>query len=138
MINKKDVIRMKVPYPSVSGGLALNPHMYICKTALGTMHEFIKCQTLKPYMLINNVMLHYWDEQPDINRNPFKKVTRIDCDKLFVTNTVKYDLKLRTHSRPDVCKELYDRVIRELEADGYKKIRIDEDKLSKLNPLITK
>lgn len=138
MISEKDVIRMKVPYPSVNGGLALNSHMYICKTVSGSLREFIKCQTLKPYMLLNNVMLHYCDEQPDINRNPFKKVTRIDCDKLFTTNSVKYDLRLKTDLRPDVCEELYDDIIKELETDGYKSIKINESELLRLNSLITK
>lgn len=73
-----------------------------------------------------------------INRNPFNKTTRIDCDKLFVTESVKYDLRLRTDSRPDVCKELYDNVIKELEIDGYKRIKINESELLKLNSLITK
>lgn len=138
MINKKDVIRMKVPYPSVSSKLALNSHMYICKTVSGSLREFVKCQTLKPYMLINDVILHYCDEQPDINRNPFKKTTRIDCDKLFVTNSVKFDLKLRTDSRPDICKELYDDIIKELKIDVHKRIKINENELLKLNSLITK
>lgn len=129
---------MKVPYPSVSSKLALTSHMYICKTVSGPLREFVKCQTLKPYMLINDIISHYCDEQPDINRNPFNKTTRIDCDELFVTESVKYDLRLRTDSRPDVCKELYDNVIKELEIDGYKRIKINESELLKLNLLITK
>lgn len=64
MISKKDVIRMRVPYPSVSDQLALTPHMYICKKSQNPEYKFIKCQTLKPYMLINNIMQHYCDEAP--------------------------------------------------------------------------
>ena len=66
-------------------------------------------------MLINGTMNHYCDEQPDITRNPFKRMTRIDCDKLFSTNTVKYDLGLRKDSRTDICQSLYDEVVKELE-----------------------
>ena len=128
---------MKVPYPSVSDKLALSSHMYICKTANGTLREFVKCQTLKPYMLINGTMKHYCDEQPNITRNPFKRTTRIDCDKLFQTNTVKYDLGLRTDSRSDVCQSLYDEVVKELEIDGYNNITINEAELKSINPLIT-
>lgn len=137
MIKEKDVVRMKVPYPSVSDKLALSSHMYICKTVNGTLREFVKCQTLKPYMLINGTMKNYCDEQPDIKRNPFKRTTRIDCDKLFQTNTVKYDLGLRTDSRSDVCQSLYDEVVKELEKDGYNNITINETELKNLNPLIT-
>lgn len=61
MINEKNVIIMKIPYPMINGGLALKPHMYICKKSQSTNHEFIKCQTLKPYMLTSNIMQHYWD-----------------------------------------------------------------------------
>ena len=137
MINEKDVVRMKIPYPSVSDKLALSSHMYICKTVNNTLREFVKCQTLKPYMLINETMKHYCDEQPDITRNPFKRTTRIDCDKLFNTNTVKYDLGLRTDSRKDICQSLYNEVVKELESDGYKNININETELKTLNPLIT-
>lgn len=137
MINEKDVVRMKIPYPSVSNKLALSSHMYICKTVNNTLREFVKCQTLKPYMLINGTMKHYCDEQPDITRNPFKRTTRIDCDKLFSTNTVKYDLGLRTDSRTDICQSLYNEVVKELEADGYKNININETELKSLNPLVT-
>ena len=62
MIKEKDAVRMKVPYPSVSDKLALSSHMYICKTVNGTLREFVKCQTLKPYMLMNGTMKHYCDE----------------------------------------------------------------------------
>lgn len=137
MIKEKDVVRMKIPYPSVSDKLALSSHMYICKTVNTTLREFVKCQTLKPYMLINGTMKHYCDEQPDIMRNPFKRTTRIDCDKLFRTNTVKYDLGLRTDSRTDICQPLYNEIVKELEADGYKNININEAELKSLNPLIT-
>lgn len=137
MIKEKDVVRMKVPYPSVNDRLALSSHMYICKTAHSTLREFVKCQTLKPYMLFQGTMSHYCDEQPDISRNPFKHTTRIDCDKLFVTNTVKYDLRLRTDSRTDICQSLYDKVVKELDEDGYVKISMNETELKGLNPYIT-
>lgn len=138
MIREKDVVRMKVPYPAVDAQLALSAHMYICKTAEFSVREFVKCQTLKPYMLTNGTMRHYCDEQPDIKRNPFKRPTRIDCDKLFITNNVRFPLGLRTDSRPDVCQELYDTVIKELETDGHEEININKDELLGINSLITK
>ena len=42
LINTKDVIRMKIPYPSIGSGLAVKSHMYICKTADSPHHEFIR------------------------------------------------------------------------------------------------
>ncbi len=136
MIKEKDVVRMRIPYPSIAGGLAQMAHMYICNTADCPVHEFIKCQTLKPYMIVKGTMKHYLDEEPDISRNPFQRTTRIDCDKLFTTETVDYDNKLRTPSRPDICQELYDSVTEELLNDGYNQVHINEDELLQLNLLI--
>lgn len=127
---------MKVPYPSVSDQLALAPHMYICKKSQIPEYKFVKCQTLKPYMLINNTMRHYCDEEPDLTRNPFQRTTRIDCDKIFVTNSVEYNIGMRTTTRPDICDDLFSDVISELNADGYNVINVNETELKGLNPLI--
>lgn len=136
MINVRDVVRMKVPYPSISDGMALASHMYICHKHMGIDYEYIKCQTLKPYMLTHNPMKHYQDEQPDISRNPFKHTTRIDCDKLFLTTTVHYADQLRTTSRPDVCEDLFRAVQVELLKDGYSQIYVNEADLKNLNRFI--
>lgn len=137
LINTKDVIRMKIPYPSIGSGLAVKSHMYICKTAYSPHHEFIKCQTLKPSMIGSNLIKHFCDELPDISRNPFQHATRIDCDKLFITNNVQYDAQLRTTTRPDVCEKLFSDVLSELAADGYIQNFLNEQQLQLLNPLIT-
>lgn len=127
---------MKIPYPNMNGNLAFKPHMYICKKSDAPLHEFIKCQTLKPYMLNSNIIKHYYDEDPDLSRNPFRHTTRIDCDKLFQTLSVMYNPRLKTGSRPDVCDELFRNLLKELEADGFETININEDELRQLNPLI--
>lgn len=128
---------MRVPYPSISDGMALNSHMYICRTAGADCYEFIKCQTLKPYMLMNNPMIHYWDEKPDITRNPFSRTTRVDCDKTFKTYNVAYDDALKTTSRPDVSDDVFNSVETELQADGYDEIDVLENDLKSLNSLIS-
>lgn len=138
MINTKDVIRMRVPYPSISDKLAVNLHMYICKQADMPAYEFIKCQTLKPYMLSKEVFRHYVDEEADTSRNPFQKTTRIDCDKTFTTKNVLYDDCLKTITRPDICQELFDDVIEELNTDGYRIVDVNEEELAGINPLIVK
>lgn len=138
MINKRDVICMKIPYPDIGSGLALKPHLYICKNVCDNSYEYIKCQTLKPAMLIHSPTRHFVDEPADISRNPFQRTTRIDCDKIFTTTSVQYDDRLKTSLRPDICQELYDSVLMELSADGYVKVAIDEDKLTHINSLITK
>lgn len=138
MINERNVIRMRVPYPSISSDLAVQAHMYICRTSAHPKYAFVKCQTLKPYMLVNNPIKHFIDEKPDSTRNPFSRTTRIDCDKLFSTEKVNYSDALLTSSRCDICQELHDNIVTELEADGWADVPIDnETELIKLNPLIT-
>ena len=138
LIKEKDVIRMKVPFPNISAGLALQAHMYICGKEDLPRYGFIKCQTLKPQMLGSGTFKHYIDEPADPARNPFSRTSRIDCDKFFETTSVEYDEKLKTTSRPDVCDELYDCVKRELVMDGYMTIWVNKNKLISLNALITK
>lgn len=137
MINKKDVIRIKIPYPSVNSGLAQSAHMYICKESSNYKYEYVKCQTLKPYMFKNGTMRHYCDEQADLSRNPFEHATRIDCDKVFATELVKYDELLKTTRRSTVCDDLFQKVLAELAADGYNKEKVDETELTLLNDLVT-
>lgn len=138
MIKEKDVIRMKLPFPSIKSGLASQAHMYICNKGTAPDYGFVKCQTLKPYMLGRSDIAHFIDERPDIQRNPFRQTSRIDCDKLFATSSVQYDERLKTTSRPDICQELYDDVMRELIADGYETFHINEADLMRLNHFITK
>lgn len=133
MINRKDVVRIRLPFPDISSDLAINPHMYICHHVEDTTVRFVKCQTLKPYMLSSAVMKHYWDESPDINRNPFKRLTRIDCDKEFFTTAVKYGDELKTTVRPDVCDDVMRHVDSELLCDGYYSNHINEKELLSLN-----
>ena len=129
---------MKVPFPNIHAGLAVQAHMYICGHDLAPDYGYVKCQTLKPPMLGSDIITHYIDEPADISRNPFSRTSRIDCDKFFVTSSVHYDDGLKTTVRPDICQELYDDVIGELGADGYQTIAVNEDDLVSLNYLITK
>lgn len=136
MIRKKDVIRMKIPFPDISSNLALKSDMYICRSSCGTKYEYVKCQTLKPFMLINSPIINYHDEEPDLSRNPFTKKTRIDCDKLFISSNVLYDDKLKTTARPDVSNEVFQSVEEKLMLNGYAKIQINEKEIKELNNLI--
>lgn len=136
MIRKKDVIRMKVPFPNISSKLAFSPHMYICRNQADSRYEYIKCQTLKPYMLIKNPITNYHDEDPDSSRNPFYKKTRIDCDKVFTSSNVSYSDSLKTTIRSDVCDDLFNRVEEMLQKDDYDEIPLNERDLKNLNDLI--
>lgn len=129
------MIRMKIPFPSLKSKLAYSAHMYICMESCHPEYRFVKCQTLKPYMLYQEPMTSYCDEAPDIARNPFAHMTRIDCDKRFSTSAVEYDDRLLTTSRPDICEELFAEIIARLMA---KDIPLNEQELVLLNPLVTR
>lgn len=137
LINRSDVIRIKIPFPDISSDLAVTSHMYICHCIVGNTLGFVKCQTLKPYMLIATPIKHYWDEMPDITRNPFLRATRIDCDKDFITHDVRYDDRLKTTVRPNVCEDVMRCVDYELICDGYISNHIAKDDLIFLNDLIS-
>ena len=98
---------MKIPFPNISADLAVQAHMYICGKDTTPYYGFIKCQTLKPYMIGDSMIEHYVDEQADVTRNLFRHASRIDCDKFFTTSSVSYDDNLKTTSRSDVCDDLF-------------------------------
>ena len=135
MIRERHVIRMKIPFPSIGSELASSPHMYICIKSASPEYRFVKCQTLKPYMLIKATMKNYCDEKPDIARNPFSKTTRIDCDKVFCTSGDEYDEKLLTTSRPDICEDLFSETQRRL--TDYEDVYLKEGELLSLNVFIS-
>ena len=128
---------MKIPFPSINSMLAVSSHMYICVRSEGNLYEFVKCQTFKPYMLINQPIQNYYDEKPNINRNPFTQTTRIDCDKIFITSNVNYDEKLLTNLRKDVCEDLFKEIQKKISADKCEYVQLDEENLVILNTLIT-
>lgn len=136
MINPKDVVTIKVPYPDISAGLAQQAHMYICYRNNQESKHLVKCQRFKGYMLEKDFMKHCVQEPADLTRNPFKAFTVIDCDKLFLFQGVKIPLVLRTKSRPDICQDLFNTVNTELVTDGYEEHSIEVAPLLELNFLI--
>lgn len=133
MIDRKDVVTIRIPFPDISSDLAFRPHMYICHWARHKVKRFVKCQSLKPYMLTYKTINHFVDEKPDPNRNPFTRLTRIDCDKEFYTTNLRYPLSLRTTTRPDVCDELIQIVDTKLICDSCDSHALDEQEMTKLN-----
>ena len=78
-------------------------------------------------------MNHFLDEQPDIQRNPFKNSTRIDCDKDFYTLNLCYPKRLCTTIRPDVCEDVIQKVDVALTSDGYDSHSLNEQEMLQLN-----
>ena len=46
MINRSDVVRIKMPFLDITSNLAVNSHMYICHHVSGNTVSFVKCQTI--------------------------------------------------------------------------------------------
>jgi len=133
LIEEKDVVTMRIPYPSIDSGLAVSTHMYIC-TKNSVEKKFVKCQTLKPYHLLkNSEPIRRITEEANIQRNPFKRKTLIDCDKTFVVNGVSIHLDLLTTSRRDVNRDLFSQIKRALSHDGLNTHQLEKDLLLKLN-----
>ena len=88
--NPKDVVLLKIPYPNEESALNKIPHMYICFSIEGDTAKFLKCQSYKPYHDLKNALpINRIIENADPTRNPFKRKTLIDLDKIFVTDKMR-------------------------------------------------
>ncbi|WP_158738604.1 hypothetical protein [Alteribacillus sp. YIM 98480] len=139
MINKKNVVRMKVPFPGINSALAQSSHMYICMRE-GSDKKFIKCQTQKPQHLHKKKRPYcYVSESADVSRNPFKNTTIIDCDKEFLLSNLVIDRDLITTRRPDVCEELFIEVKSKSDENSDLEFEdIDPDDICSVNEKIKK
>lgn len=130
MINKKEVINLKFPFPNIQSGLARKRHMYICKEDEEN-YSFIKSQTFKPSILsyVNNYII----EVSDINRNPFSKKTLIDLDKEFhIKKSISISREALCRRRPDVCDELFEDITLKINSPLHQ--NLDDDSIIQLNP----
>ena len=78
-------------------------------------------------------MKHFWDESPDIARNPFVRKTRIDCDQTFLTEGIRYRLSSMHLPRPDVCDDTMLNIESELLADGYVRNLLPDSDMAMMN-----
>lgn len=134
MIDLKDVISLRVPYPDVASGLAKNPHMYICVRVPDSTCELVKCQSFKPYHLLSNSEpIHRIVEQPDASRNPFRHPTVIDLDKLFVATQSLFPDQLK--ATRGVSDTLFSTIQNEID-DTVKKVPLSDAELKATNPAL--
>ncbi|WP_290033559.1 hypothetical protein [Ligilactobacillus cholophilus] len=135
MIRQKDVITIRMPYPNIHSRLAKKAHMYICKKHdIESEYELIKCQSYKtkdlPYLN------HRIIEDADIRRNPFNHRSLIDCDKLFLCQNINISDVFLTSKRRDVCSDLYDDIINELNEDGFDTISLPAEDMKCINDVL--
>lgn len=136
MIDVKDVVRIKLPFPNSTSGLAMSAHMYICLRR-GAEKTMVKCQTMRPTFLSHpHCPKEHIVEEIDISRNPFQSKTLIDCDKVFLINGVEMDLSLLTTSRKDICDPLFSAISRKIQHPRLQNHVINNTDLLALNRLI--
>lgn len=92
MINLRDVVKIKMPFPDISSELAVTPHMYICCENSG-FDKVVKVQTFKTLLLtkVNN----YLDSDQYVNEHPFNNRSLVDLDKCFNIEKGKLTEKLK-------------------------------------------
>lgn len=121
-----------MPYPNIDSGLALKRHMYVCMDRHGDEIILAKVQTDTP--TARRSMCNYVVENADLNHNPFKHESLIDCDKLFRIKGCDIDDNVIARRRRDVSDDLYER-IKKTNPDKHIE-DIDIDLLKQLNPSI--
>ncbi|WP_436358450.1 hypothetical protein ACR34G_02835 [Mycoplasma sp. 480] len=137
MIKVKDVIKLRIPFPSKISYLARKTHMYICIKKEGMNYEFVKCQTSKAEIINLKIIKNYYEEQVDKNINPFVVETLIDLDKIFITSTVKYDDRMKTEIRSNISDDLLNDLKNKLKKYEPTRILLNEQELKLLNKWIT-
>lgn len=136
MISEKDVVRIKLPFPHINAGLAVRSHMYVC-IKKGESKELVASQTYKTEHLKSDVPpFKYVIEESDINRNPFKWKSIIDCDKKFIIENAQIPNHLLTTSRPDICDDLYNDILGEIGQGNVNLHTIPVKSLTNINPAI--
>ena len=85
MSNLKSLMLQKIPYPDEESPLNMIPHMYICVHEDAENIYLLKCQSFKHYHYYRNSQpRNRFVELADFSRNPFKRKTLIDLDKVFI------------------------------------------------------
>ena len=136
MIDKREVVVLKIPYPDIYSGLAKKLHMYICVKKVHSVKRLVKCQSMKLSNIIGGAGIsNYIIETPDINRNPFSHPTLIDCDKLFIVDLI-IPRSLLAKPRPDVSLDLYNDILKKLTVSLPSKHKLPREGIVALNSAI--
>jgi hypothetical protein len=133
LIEKREVILLKIAYPDLHSGLAKVAHMYICYQKVNQTKRLLKCQSYKLSNIVGGSGINrYVIEQPNLSRNPFTKTTIIDCDKLFLTKeTISRDFL--HEGRNNISEELYDSIDAKIRGYNPIRIKLSKDAIAVLN-----
>ncbi|MEM5009235.1 hypothetical protein WKH57_00810 [Niallia taxi] len=137
MINIKDVVTMKLPFPNLSAELANRSHMYICLEE-GASKVMLKCQREKPTNIDVGVPpFRRITETPNLLRNPFVFTTLIDCDKSFLIKDVIIDESLLAKNRRDISDEVHQLILEEFKNNPCHQEIINKEDICSVNRKIT-
>jgi len=137
MIEKKDVITMRIPFPKVDSKLARVAHMYICLENKYPK-KFLKCQSAYDYLKDIKVPPYKFIEvAPDVRHNPFCKPTLIDCDKSFsMDQDVIFNRNSLHRRRRDVSDELFAKLKEKILHGDFREIVLPAKIVAQLNDRI--
>lgn len=137
MVKKKDIIIMRIPFPKIDSQLTRIGHMYVCLENKYPK-KFLKCQTERPHLVRpNSPPYQYIKAMPDIQHNPFRDPTLIDCDKSFIIDhDIVISEKLLTTKRRDVSDELFTKLEAKVKHNDFKEIILDSELIVQLNDKI--
>ena len=135
MIEKREVVQIKVACPGISPGVAKKVHIYVCAKKAYSAKRLVKCRSMKLSNIIWGAgVANYIVEKANAARNPFTRTTMIDCDRLFVAD-VSIPRSLLAGIRPDISQKLYDEVMEKITIGIPSRHKLPRDQMAALNRL---
>lgn len=130
MIDTKDVIFLKVPYPNQHGGLAKIPHRYVVETPRLTLFNI---QTAKPELVRRKIISHWVEVDPTVG--PVQHRSYIGLDVRFILEDAIVDDGAKTATPRPLDKGVFNQVIgktKNLENNAF----LDIDELVSMNTCV--
>lgn len=112
MINQRDVVTIRIPFPDIASTLAVRSHMHICFQP-GIEKQLLKIQTYKHKHDINMPCKNYIILQSNSYEHPCRNKSIIDLDKLFLVNNIRIPRDLLAE-RP-ISENIYNEIKNKLE-----------------------
>ncbi|MBD3949638.1 hypothetical protein I4Q36_07135 [Tuanshanicoccus lijuaniae] len=131
MISEMDVVKLKMPYPNISSGLAVKAHMYICKRP-GENKETLKIQSVKNKHRINGYPCsNYYVLSGSSVDNPCARDSFVDLDKQFIINNIMIPRTLLARSA--LSKSCYYDIIQNIHRSTLQTIMISASDFLRVN-----
>lgn len=130
MIDKSDVIKLFVPYPTISDKLARQRHMYVVESNKYTLFNI---QTAKPYLVREKILNNYLVLEVG-DETPVRRRSYVGMDTRFVLENVNINDDAKAIR--GVSNRIFDKIMRHTD-DVKQDVEIDRDKLVSLNNTVS-